>query len=144
MKRPDPVFLAASLRVHSAPRGPTRRRLHQRRPRRRECRRVGEHGRTRARAAGRNPHDIEIWQIARLVYSTDGDASRRKIGAILAFVSAYVMGGGDLGPRGKPKLGHGDEMTQLLRFTLPKTCLKLVALVLSLTANSRAAVPCDF
>jgi 5,10-methylenetetrahydromethanopterin reductase len=55
-----------------------------------------------ARAAGRNPDEIEIWQIACLDCSADGDASRRKIGAILAFVSAYVMGGGDLARRGVP------------------------------------------
>jgi 5,10-methylenetetrahydromethanopterin reductase len=55
-----------------------------------------------ARAAGRKPDEIEIWQIACLDCSADGDASRRKIGAILAFVSAYVMGGGDLARRGVP------------------------------------------
>ena len=55
-----------------------------------------------ARGAGRSPEEIEIWQIACLDCSSDGDASRRKIGAILAFVSAYVMGGGDLARRGVP------------------------------------------
>jgi len=55
-----------------------------------------------ARAAGRKPDEIEIWQIACLDCGADGDASRRKIGAILAFVSAYVMGGGDLARRGVP------------------------------------------
>jgi 5,10-methylenetetrahydromethanopterin reductase len=55
-----------------------------------------------ARAAGRSPDEVEIWQIACLDCSADGNASRRKIGAILAFVSAYVMGGGDLGRRGVP------------------------------------------
>jgi alkanesulfonate monooxygenase SsuD/methylene tetrahydromethanopterin reductase-like flavin-dependent oxidoreductase (luciferase family) len=55
-----------------------------------------------ARAASRNPDEVEIWQIACLDCSADGDASRRKIGAILAFVSAYVMGGGDLARRGVP------------------------------------------
>jgi 5,10-methylenetetrahydromethanopterin reductase len=55
-----------------------------------------------ARAAGRNPDEVEIWQIACLDCSADGHASRRKIGAILAFVSAYVMGGGDLARRGVP------------------------------------------
>jgi 5,10-methylenetetrahydromethanopterin reductase len=54
------------------------------------------------RAAGRNPDEVEIWQIACLDCSADGHASRRKIGAILAFVSAYVMGGGDLARRGVP------------------------------------------
>jgi len=55
-----------------------------------------------ARTAGRNPDEVEIWQIACLDCGLDGDASRRKIGAILAFVSAYVMGGGDLARRGVP------------------------------------------
>jgi 5,10-methylenetetrahydromethanopterin reductase len=55
-----------------------------------------------AREAGRNPDDVDIWQIACLDCSVDGEASRRKIGAILAFVSAYVMGGGDLARRGVP------------------------------------------
>ena len=55
-----------------------------------------------ARAASRDPGEVEIWQIACLDCSADGDASRRKIGAILAFVSAYVMGGGDLARRGVP------------------------------------------
>jgi len=55
-----------------------------------------------AQAAGRKPDDVEIWQIACLDCGADGDASRRKIGAILAFVSAYVMGGGDLTRRGAP------------------------------------------
>lgn len=55
-----------------------------------------------ARAAGRHPDEVEMWQIAGLDCGLDGDASRRKIGAILAFVSAYVMGGGDLARRGVP------------------------------------------
>ena len=54
------------------------------------------------RVAGRDPNEVEIWQIACLDCGLDGDASRRKIGAILAFVSAYVMGGGDLARRGVP------------------------------------------
>jgi len=55
-----------------------------------------------ARETGRDPNEVEIWQIACLDCGLDGDASRRKIGAILAFVSAYVMGGGDLARRGVP------------------------------------------
>jgi 5,10-methylenetetrahydromethanopterin reductase len=55
-----------------------------------------------ARAAGRSPDEVETWQIACLDCSEDGGASRRKIGAILAFVAAYVMGGGDLARRGVP------------------------------------------
>jgi 5,10-methylenetetrahydromethanopterin reductase len=55
-----------------------------------------------AMAAGRKPDDVELWQIACLDCHDDGAAARRKIGAILAFVSAYVMGGGDLARRGVP------------------------------------------
>ncbi len=56
-----------------------------------------------ARAAGRDPAEVEIWQIACLDCHEDGDAARRKIGAILAFVSAYIMGGGDLARRDVPE-----------------------------------------
>jgi alkanesulfonate monooxygenase SsuD/methylene tetrahydromethanopterin reductase-like flavin-dependent oxidoreductase (luciferase family) len=59
-----------------------------------------------AREAGRSPADVEIWQIACLDCAEDGDLARRKIGAILAFVSAYVMGGGDLARRGVPAEYH--------------------------------------
>src|SRR5262245_30108036 len=55
-----------------------------------------------ARAAGRDPADVEIWQIACLDCDEDGDAARRKIGAILAFVSAYIIGSGDPARRGVP------------------------------------------
>jgi len=55
-----------------------------------------------ARAAGRDPEGIERWQIACLDCDTDGDVARSKIGAILAFVASYVMGGGDLARRGVP------------------------------------------
>jgi 5,10-methylenetetrahydromethanopterin reductase len=66
------------------------------------------------RAAGRRPDEVEIWQIACLDCSADGHASRRKIGAILAFVSAYVMGGGDLGRRGVPA-EHRTALQELRR-----------------------------
>jgi 5,10-methylenetetrahydromethanopterin reductase len=55
-----------------------------------------------AMAAGRTADDVELWQIACLDCHDDGEAARRKIGAILAFVSAYVMGSGDLARRGVP------------------------------------------
>jgi alkanesulfonate monooxygenase SsuD/methylene tetrahydromethanopterin reductase-like flavin-dependent oxidoreductase (luciferase family) len=59
-----------------------------------------------ASAAGRSRDDVEIWQIACLDCHDDGDVARRKVGAILAFVSAYVMGGGDLARRGVPARYH--------------------------------------
>lgn len=55
-----------------------------------------------AQAAGRKPGDLELWQIACLDCHEDGETARQKIGAILAFVSAYIMGGGDLARRGVP------------------------------------------
>jgi 5,10-methylenetetrahydromethanopterin reductase len=67
-----------------------------------------------AREAGRTPDDVELWQIACLDCSADGNASRRKIGAILAFVSAYVMGGGDLARRGVPA-EHREALQELRR-----------------------------
>ena len=60
-----------------------------------------------ATAAGRKPDDVEIWQIACLDCGADGEASRRKIGAILAFVSGYIMGGSDLARRGVPPEHRG-------------------------------------
>ena len=60
-----------------------------------------------AREAGRSPDDVEIWQIACLDCHDDGAVARRKVGAVLAFVSAYVMGSGDLGRRGVPDRYHG-------------------------------------
>jgi len=67
-----------------------------------------------ARAAGRDADDVEIWQIACLDCHEDGDAARRKIGAILAFVSAYIMGGGDLARRGVPP-EHRAPLAELRR-----------------------------
>ena len=72
-----------------------------------------------ARAASRDPDQIEIWQIACLDCSADGNASRRKIGAILAFVSAYVMGGGDLARRGVPA-EHRAALLELRRRYSPR------------------------
>src|SRR5205807_40168 len=72
-----------------------------------------------ARTAGRNPDEVEIWQIACLDCGLDGDASRRKIGAILAFVSAYVMGGGDLARRGVPA-EHRAALLELRRRYSPR------------------------
>lgn len=52
--------------------------------------------------AGRTASDLELWQIACLDCHDDRDIARRKIGAILAFVSGYVIGTGDLAARGVP------------------------------------------
>ena len=53
-------------------------------------------------AAGRSPADPEIWQIACLDCHDEREVARKKLGAILAFVSGYVIGGGNLAARGVP------------------------------------------
>ena len=55
-----------------------------------------------AASAGRALGDLEVWQIACLDGHADRDVARRKLGAILAFVSSYVIGSGDLAARGVP------------------------------------------
>ncbi|HVH78462.1 MAG TPA: LLM class flavin-dependent oxidoreductase [Stellaceae bacterium] len=55
-----------------------------------------------AKAAGRALADIETWQIAALDCNTDGEASRRKVGAILGFMAAGYILQGDLTARGVP------------------------------------------
>lgn len=59
-----------------------------------------------ARAAGRDPAEVEIWQIAALDCHRDGEASRRRIGAILAFMAAGYIFQGDLSARGVPSELH--------------------------------------
>lgn len=56
-----------------------------------------------AAGAGRSAGELELWQIACLDCHDDRDVARRKIGAILAFVSGYVIGTGDLAARGVPE-----------------------------------------
>ncbi len=55
-----------------------------------------------AASAGRAPGELELWQIACLDCHDDREVARKKIGAILAFVSGYVIGTGDLAARGVP------------------------------------------
>ena len=55
-----------------------------------------------AAEAGRDPANVEVWQIGCLDCHEDRDVARRKIGAILAFVSGYVIGTEDLEARGVP------------------------------------------
>ena len=54
-------------------------------------------------AAGRSPAQLDIWQIACLDCHDEREVARKKLGAILAFVSGYVIGGGDLAARGVPE-----------------------------------------
>ena len=60
-----------------------------------------------AREAGRDPALVETWQIAGLDCNADGAASRRRIGAILAFMAAGYILQGDLAARGVPTELHG-------------------------------------
>lgn len=52
--------------------------------------------------ARRKPGELPLWQIACLDCHDDRNVARSKIGAILAFVSGYVIGTGDLAARGVP------------------------------------------
>lgn len=58
------------------------------------------------KAAGRAPADVEVWQIAALDCSEDGEIARNKIGAMLAFLAGYVIGGKNLSARGVPVALH--------------------------------------
>jgi len=57
-------------------------------------------------AASRAPSEIEIWQVAALDCHRDGTMSRRRIGAILAFMAAGYILQGDLAARGVPAELH--------------------------------------
>jgi 5,10-methylenetetrahydromethanopterin reductase len=56
-----------------------------------------------AKAAGRAPEELEIWQIAALDCNEDRDAARGKVGAMLAFLAGYVIGDKNLESRGVPE-----------------------------------------
>ncbi|MEK9646216.1 MAG: LLM class flavin-dependent oxidoreductase [Alphaproteobacteria bacterium] len=60
------------------------------------------------KAAGRDPSDHEMWQVAALDCNANGDAARNRVGAILAFMAAgYILGRGDLQTKGVPEELHG-------------------------------------
>ena len=56
-----------------------------------------------AKAAGRAPGEVEIWQIAALDCHEDRDVARGKVGAMLAFLAGYVIGEKNLEARGVPE-----------------------------------------
>jgi alkanesulfonate monooxygenase SsuD/methylene tetrahydromethanopterin reductase-like flavin-dependent oxidoreductase (luciferase family) len=64
------------------------------------------HIREGRKAAGCDPDDIEIWQIAALDCSEDRDAARSKVGAMLAFLAGYIIGDKHLETRGVPQALH--------------------------------------
>ena len=66
------------------------------------------------KSANRSADDIEIWQIAAMDCTEDGDHARQQIGAILAFVAGYIIGGKDPLARGVPP-EHREGMLELLR-----------------------------
>ena len=59
-----------------------------------------------AAKAGRARSDIEIWHMAALDCSHEGTVSRQRVGAILAFMAAGYILGGDLTARGVPADFH--------------------------------------
>jgi alkanesulfonate monooxygenase SsuD/methylene tetrahydromethanopterin reductase-like flavin-dependent oxidoreductase (luciferase family) len=65
-------------------------------------------------AANRDPSEVEIWQIAAMDCTRDGDEARQQIGAILAFVTGYIIGGKHPATRGVPP-EHHDAIAELLR-----------------------------
>jgi 5,10-methylenetetrahydromethanopterin reductase len=65
-------------------------------------------------AAARSADDVELWQIAALDCSEDGDLARRKIGAMLAFLAGYVIGDRNLDRRGVPQ-AYQEELMELRR-----------------------------
>jgi 5,10-methylenetetrahydromethanopterin reductase len=67
-----------------------------------------------AASANRDAAAIETWQIACLDCNDDREVARRKIGAILAFVSGYVIGTGNLAARGVPAQ-HVEPLQELRR-----------------------------
>ncbi len=67
-----------------------------------------------AARASRHVEDLEVWQIACLDCHDDRQVARNKIGAILAFVSGYVLGSGDLAARGVPAC-HIEPLRELRR-----------------------------
>ncbi len=67
-----------------------------------------------AARARRQVEDLDVWQIACLDCHDDRQVARNKIGAILAFVSGYVLGSGDLAARGVPAC-HIEPLRELRR-----------------------------
>jgi alkanesulfonate monooxygenase SsuD/methylene tetrahydromethanopterin reductase-like flavin-dependent oxidoreductase (luciferase family) len=70
-----------------------------------------------ARAVGRDPAEVEIWQIAALDCHHDGGASRQRVGAILAFMAAGYILQGDLSARGVPPELHGGVVELKRRYS---------------------------
>jgi 5,10-methylenetetrahydromethanopterin reductase len=65
-------------------------------------------------AGGRRADAVELWQVAALDCSEDGDQARQKIGAMLAFLAGYVIGDHDLGERGVPAR-YREQLLELRR-----------------------------
>lgn len=66
------------------------------------------------KAANRSPDEVEIWQIAAMDCTAEGDQARQQIGAMLAFAAGYIIGGKDPSTRGVPP-EHRDAMVELCR-----------------------------
>jgi 5,10-methylenetetrahydromethanopterin reductase len=71
-----------------------------------------------AAAAGRDPNEIENWQVASLDCNADAAAARKKAGAILAFMAGgYILNAPDLGTRGVPETLHGPVLELRRRYS---------------------------
>jgi 5,10-methylenetetrahydromethanopterin reductase len=64
--------------------------------------------------ASRSADAVEVWQVAALDCALDGDVARQKVGAMLAFVAAYVVGNKDPLLRGVPEQ-HREPLLELRR-----------------------------
>ena len=74
-----------------------------------------------ARASGRDPAEIEVWQVAALDCNRDGAASRYQIGAILAFMAAGYILHGDPSARGVPAELHSAVVELKKRYSTRPT-----------------------
>ncbi len=69
-------------------------------------------------AAGRDPGEVETWQIASLDCNTDGAAARDKAGAILAFMAGgYILKARDLNTRSVPEALHAPILELRRRYS---------------------------
>lgn len=66
------------------------------------------------KSAERAREEVEIWQIAAMDCTVDGDKARGQIGAVLAFVAGYIIGSKDPIERGAPP-EHREALTELVR-----------------------------
>jgi 5,10-methylenetetrahydromethanopterin reductase len=79
-------------------------------------------------SAGRSGNEVDVWQIAAMDCTDDGDKARQQIGAMLAFVSGYIIGGKDPSSRGVPP-EYREAMLALMRGYSTRPGAQNIALV---------------